>query len=288
MPTDRTNRSTALRALLQVIPTDSDTFQGVQESIEAERVFGGQVLGQALVAAGRTVDDGILPHSSHARFLRAPSPKEPLTYRVNRARDGSSFFNREVQAEQSIGTVLTMSVSFQRNETGFEHSKNMPEAPDPETLTPFVDRMTPSADRLSQWFQRPRPIEVHYLTNPPWEAADNSQTPSESRVWMCSEPLDTDDPLIHRAALMYASDMTILDSAVLRHGLGWFPDRVRAATLDHAMWFHGTSRADSWFLYDQECPWTGSGRALVTGSMYSREGQRLATIVQEAVLRQPR
>lgn len=285
MPTDRT---IALNTLLQVEPTEPDVFEGARESGEAERVFGGQVLGQALVAAGRTVDTGILPHSSHARFLRAPSPKEPITYRVTRARDGSSFFNREVQGEQSMGIVLTMSVSFQLHESGFEHSSPMPTAADPETLIPFVDRMTPFSDRLSQWFKRPRPIEVHYLADPPWEAADKNQTPSESRVWMRAEPLNTDDPLIHQAALMYASDMTILDSAVLRHGLGWFPDRVRAATLDHAMWFHGTSRADSWFLYDQECPWTGNGRALATSSMYSRQGKRLATIVQEAVLRQPR
>lgn len=285
MPTDRT---IALNTLLQVKPTEPDVFEGAQESGEAERVFGGQVLGQALVAAGRTVDTGILPHSSHARFLRAPSPKEPITYRVTRARDGSSFFNREVQGEQSMGIVLTMSVSFQLHESGFEHSRPMPTAADPETLTPFVDRMTPFSDRLSQWFKRPRPIEVHYLADPPWEAADKNQTPSESRVWMRAEPLNTDDPLIHQAALMFASDMTILDSAVLRHGLGWFPDRVRAATLDHCIWFHGKGRADSWFLYDQECPWTGNGRALATGSMYSREGKRLATIVQEAVLRQPR
>lgn len=288
MPMDGHMRNIDLQTLLQVTPTGADIFQGVQESVEAERVFGGQVLGQALVAAGRTVDTGILPHSSHARFLRAPSPREPITYRVTRARDGSSFFNREVVAEQSIGIVLTMSVSFQRNESGFEHSRPMPAVADPETLTPFVDLMTPSAHRLSQWFQRPRPVEVHYLADPPWDAADKDQTPSESRVWMRSEPLNTDDPLIHQAALMYASDMTILDSAVLRHGLGWFPNRVRAATLDHAMWFHATSRTDSWFLYDQECPWTGNGRALVSGSMYSRQGQRLATIVQEAVLRQPR
>jgi acyl-CoA thioesterase-2 len=285
MPTDRT---IALQTLLHVTPAATDVFQGVQADVEAQRVFGGQVLGQALVAAGKTVEVGILPHSSHARFLRAPIPDEPITYRVTRARDGASYFNREVEAEQSIGTVLTMSVSFHRDESGLEHSQIMPVVPDPETLTSFIDRMTPSADRLSEWFQRPRPIEVRYVTSPPWEAADSNQTPAESRVWMRSEPLDTDDPLIHRAALMFASDMTILDSAVLRHRLGWFPDRVRAATLDHAMWFHAMTRADSWFLYDQECPWTGNGRALATGSMFSREGQRLATVVQEAVLRQPR
>jgi acyl-CoA thioesterase-2 len=285
MPTDRT---IALKTLLHVIPTHADVFQGVQADVEAQRVFGGQVLGQALVAAGRTVESGIPPHSSHARFLQAPTPDEPITYRVTRARDGASFFNREVEAVQSIGIVLTMSVSFHRYESGFEHSQAMPAVADPETLTSFVDRMTPWADRLSEWFQRPRPIEVRYVASPPWEAADSDQTSSDSQVWMRSEPLGTDDPLIHLAAMMYASDMTILDSAVLRHGLGWFPDRVRAATLDHSIWFHDMSRADSWFLYDQECPWTGNGRALATGSMYSREGKRLATIVQEAVLRQPR
>ena len=285
MPTDRT---VALKTLLNVIPTDTDVFQGVQADVEAQRVFGGQVLGQALVAAGRTVESGMLPHSSHARFLQAPTPIEPITYRVTRARDGASFFNREVEAVQSIGIVLTMSVSFHRHESGFEHSQTMPVVPDPETLASFVDQMTPWADRLSEWFQRPRPIEVRYVASPPWEAADNNQASSESQVWLRSEPLDSDDPLIHLAAMMYASDMTILDSAVLRHGLGWFPDRVRAATLDHSIWFHGIGKADSWFLCDHECPWTGNGRALATGSMYSREGKRLATIVQEAVLRQPR
>ena len=277
-----------LLSLLQVSPLGDDVFEGVQASIEAQRVFGGQVLGQALVAAGRTVEKGIAPHSSHARFLRAPTPKEPIIYRVNRARDGSSYFNREVIAEQSLGIVLTMSASFHRKESGLEHSIPMPAVPDPEGIAPFVDRMTPYADRLSQWFQRPRPIEVRYVGKPPWEAADGGDRPSESRVWMRSEPLGTDDPLIHAAALMYASDMTILDSAVMRHGLGWFPERVRAATLDHGMWFHSSARADSWFLYDQVCPWTGDGRALATGSMYTEDGTRLATIIQEAVLRQPR
>ena len=284
----QSNAQTDLLKLLEVAPNGIDTFEGIQANIEAQRVFGGQVLGQALVAAGRTVEDGIAPHSSHARFLRAPTPKESIIYRVTRARDGSSYFNREVTAEQGVGIVLTMSVSFHRKESGFEHSESMPNVPDPEGITPFIDRMTPYADRLSQWFQRPRPIEVRYINEPPWEAADNGDKPFASRVWMRSEPLGTDDPLIHAAALIYASDMTILDSAVMRHGLGWFPDRVGAATLDHGMWFHSSARADSWFLYDQVCPWTGDGRALATGSMYSENGTRLATIVQEAVLRQPR
>jgi acyl-CoA thioesterase-2 len=203
-------------------------------------------------------------------------------------RDGSSYFNREVTAEQSVGTVFTMSASFQRKETGLEHSKPMRVVPDPETLEPFIDKTAPYADRLSQWFQRPRPIDVRYIDQPPWEAAEQGETPNESRVWMRAEILETDSPLVHAAALIYASDMTILDSAILRHGLGWFPERVQAASLDHGMWFHATARADSWFLYDQECPWTGNGRAFATGSMYAQDGRRLATVIQEALLRQPR
>lgn len=280
--------SISLRTLLEVTPIGADLYQGIQPNTDAQRVFGGQVLGQALVAGGRSVESGILPHSTHARFLRAPSPKEPITYRVIRVRDGASYFNREVTAEQSAGTVFTMSISFHRKESGMQHAVPMPPAPDPDSIEPFINRMEPYSDRLSQWFQRPRPIDVRYISSPPWEAADQGETPSESRVWMRSEPLDTNDPLIHAGALIYASDMTIMDSAVLTHGLGWFPERVRAATLDHGMWFHTSTRSDDWFLYDQECPWTGDGRALATGSMYTREGRRLATIVQEAVLRRPR
>jgi acyl-CoA thioesterase II len=274
--------------LLQVTEIESDLFEGIQPDLDAERVFGGQVLGQALVAGGRTVEAGIHPHSTHARFLRAPNPRDPIEYRVNRVRDGASYINRDVTATQSTLEVLSMTISFHREEVGFEHAIPMPNAPDPDTLVSFIDRMKPYSDRLSEWFQRPRAVEVRYVGKPPWEAFEHGEMPAESQVWMRAEPMETDDPLIHAAALMYASDMAILDSAVLRHGLAWDPVRVRAATLDHGMWFHSIARADSWFLYDQACPWTGSGRALATGAMYSQNQTRLATIVQEAVLRQPR
>jgi len=277
-----------LEKLLQVTPIDQDAFEGPQPNLDAERVFGGQVLGQALVAAGRTVETGIHPNSTHARFLRAPNPQEPIVYQVTRVRDGASYMNRDVRATQSIGEVLSMSLSFHRLETGFEHTIAMPSVPDPESLVPFIERMEPYTERLSQWFQRPRAVEVRYVGMPPWEAFDHGETPQDSQVWMRAEHLESDDPLIHAAALMYASDMTILDSAVMRHGLAWDPHRVRAATLDHGMWFHASVRADSWFLYDQVCPWTGNGRALATGAMYSQTGTRLATVFQEGVLRQPR
>lgn len=280
----------SLRILLQVIPVDKDLFQGLQPHPDAQRVFGGQLLGQALVAAGNSVPSGILPHSTHTRFLRAPNAIEPINYRVTRLRDGSSYFNREVTAEQDGHTVMTMSASFHRSEVGLEHDITLPVTgvPDPEDLPPYPQRMQPYADQLSPWFRRPRPVDVRYVGDPPWEAAAKGEFPDHSRVWMRADPIESDDPLIHAAATMYASDMTILDSAVLRHGLGWDPARVQAATLDHGMWFHDHTRADSWFLYDQQCPWTGNGRALATGSMYTRDGRRLATIVQEGVLRTPR
>ncbi len=280
----------ALSALLQVTPLDRDFFQGLQPYPDAERVFGGQLLGQALVAGGRSVEPGVLPHSTHSRFLRAPNATEPINYRVTRLRDGSSYFNREVTAEQNGQTVMTMSVSFHRHELGLEHSIVLPmtDIPDPEDLPPFIERIQPYATQLSPWFQRPRPVDVRYIGDPPWEAVERGEFPDHSQVWMRSEPIDTIDPLIHAAAMMYTSDMTILDSVILRHGLGWDPKRVRAATLDHGMWFHEHARADSWFMYDQQCPWTGNGRALTTGSMHTQDGRRLATIVQEAVLRTPR
>jgi len=280
----------ALHALLQVALIEHDFFQGIQPDPDAQRVFGGQLLGQALVAGGRSVEPGVLPHSTHSRFLRAPNATDPINYRVTRVRDGSSYFNRDVTAEQNGQTVMTMSVSFHRNELGLEHAMTLPMngIPDPEDLLPFRERMQPYAGQLSPWFQRPRPVDVRYTGDPPWEAIERREFPDHSRNWMRSEPINSDDPLIHTAAIMYASDMTILDSAILRHGLGWDPARVQAATLDHGMWFHDHVRADSWFLYDQQCPWTGSGRALATGSMYTQDGRRLATIVQEAVLRTPR
>jgi acyl-CoA thioesterase-2 len=279
-----------LSALLQVTPIDRDFFQGHQPDPGAQRVFGGQLLGQALVAAGRSVEPGVLPHSTHSRFLRAPNATDTIKYRVTRMRDGSSYYNRDVAAEQNGQTVMTMTVSFHRNELGFEHATTLPMAniPDPESLPPFIDRIQPYASQLSPWFQRPRPIDVRYTGEPPWEAVERGESPDHSRNWMRSEPIDSDDPLIHTAAIMYASDFTILDSAILRHGLGWDPARVQAATLDHGMWFHAHVRADSWFLYDSQCPWTGNGRALATGSMHIQDGRRMATIVQEAVLRTPR
>lgn len=280
----------AISILLQVIPLNSDFFQGIQPDPDAQRVFGGQLLGQALVASGRTVEPGVLPHSAHSRFLRAPNPTEPIYYRVTRVRDGSSYFNRDVAAEQNGQTVMTMSVSFHRNELGWEHDTALPmtDIPDPDDLLPFAERIQPYAGQLSQWFQRPRPVDVRYIGNPPWEAVEQDEFPDHSRNWMRSEPIDSDDPLIHAGAFIYASDMTILDSAILRHGLGWNPTRVQAATLDHGIWFHNYVRADSWFLYEQQCPWTGNGRAVATGSMHTQDGLRCATIVQEAVLRAPR
>jgi len=274
--------------LLDLERIEEDIFRGKQPEDALQRVFGGQVAGQALVAAGRTVPSERPVHSLHAYFLRPGDPGTPIVYEVDRIRDGRSFTTRRVVAVQHGKAIFHLSASFQVAEVGLEHTTTMPEVPGPEGLATLRDRMAPYADEMGGWFTRPRPIDVRYVGDPPRIAQDTGRREPRSRVWMRADGTLPDDPLLHVCAVTFASDMTLLDSTLLAHGRAWGTGDVIGASLDHAMWFHRPFRADQWWLYDQESPWTGAGRGLARGAIYTRDGQLAVSVVQEGLLRVPR
>ena len=288
---DHATGATPLEILVDLLDLEIievDIFRGKQPLEALQRVFGGQVAGQALVAAGRTVSADRPVHSLHAYFLRAGDPSIPIVYEVDRIRDGRSFTTRRVVAIQHGKAIFHLSASFQVAETGLEHAIEMPEVPDPETLPTLAERLRPYVKEPElQWILRPRAIDIRYVGDPPRIAKQNGVREPTSRVWMRADGILPDDPLLHVCAATFASDMTLLDSTLAKHGRSWGPKDVVGASLDHAMWFHRPFRADEWFLYDQESPWTGGGRGLARGAIYTRDGQLAVSVVQEGLIRVP-
>ncbi|MBK5306271.1 MAG: acyl-CoA thioesterase II [Frankiaceae bacterium] len=286
--TDAPSPLRSLIALLDLEYVEENIFRGRQPSESLQRVFGGQVAGQALVAAGRTVPTDRPVHSLHAYFLRPGDPSIPIVYEVDRIRDGRSFTTRRVVAIQHGKPIFNLSASFQLVEVGLEHDTSMPDVPGPEGLQTLQQRMEPYKDELGGWYARPRPIDVRYVGDPPRVAKDSGRREARSRVWMRADGTLPDDPLLHVCAVTFASDMTLLDSTLIVHGKAWGTGDIVGASLDHAMWFHRQFRADEWWLYDQESPWTGRGRGLARGSIYTRDGKLAVSVVQEGLIRPPR
>ncbi len=273
--------------LLDLERIEVDIFRGRQPNDAVQRVFGGQVAGQALVAAGRTVPAERPVHSLHAYFLRPGDPSIPIVYEVDRIRDGRSFTTRRVVGVQHGKAIFNLSASFQMVEEGVEHQSTMPEVPDPESLTTLTERMVPYAHENDGWYTRPRPVDIRYVGHPPRIAKEVGERTLSSRVWMRADGTLPDDPLLHVCAVTFASDMTLLDSTLLAHGLSWGTGDVLGASLDHAMWFHKPFRADEWWLYDQESPWAGASRGLARGAIYTRDGQLAVSVMQEGLIRRP-
>ncbi len=275
----------ALVRLLDLETVEVDIFRGVSPKVSMQRVFGGQVAGQALVAAGRTVPPDRAVHSLQAYFLRPGDPTVPIVYTVDRIRDGRSFTSRRVLAVQHGEAIFSLSASFHRAEEGLEHQGVMPQVPDPESLPTIAERVAPYADELGQWARLPRPFDLRYVDDPPWVQRADGPREARSRVWMRASGRLPDDPLLHVCALTFASDMTLLDSVLVRHGLAWGLDEVVGASLDHAMWFHRSFRADEWLLYESESPSAAGGRGLATGRIWTRDGRHVVSVVQEGLLR---
>jgi acyl-CoA thioesterase-2 len=274
--------------LLDLEPIEENIFRGVSPDEKRQRVFGGQVAGQALVAAGRTVDQATGDqrrdvHSMHAYFLRPGDPSVPILYEVDRIRDGRSFTTRRVVAIQHGRAIFNLSASFHVHERGLEHQAPMPEAPAPEALPTWKERMSEWADRLGEWYERPRPIDWRYVSD---LARRGEPRQARQQVWFRADGQLPDDPLLHACIVAYASDMTLLDTVVLPHGLTW-EDDVQMASLDHAMWFHRPFRADDWLLYDTHSPTASGARGLATGSIYRRDGSLAVTVTQEGLIRLP-
>ena len=275
-----------LVGLLDLEPIEENIFRGTSPQDRSQRVFGGQVLGQALVAATRTVQDRSC-HSLHAYFLVPGDPKVPILYEVDRSRDGKSFSSRRVVAIQHGRQIFHMSVSFQIDEPGLEHQIDPPPVPAPEDLPSEDDFRRRMANQIPieyrEHFLRQRPIELR-----PVDRADifrPEKRPPRQSVWVrASGPLP-DSLALHQCVLAYASDMTLLDTALMPHGIGWFSDEIQMASLDHAMWFHRRFRVDDWLLYVQDSPSASGARGFNRGLIYTRDGTLVASVAQEGLMR---
>lgn len=275
----------ALIELLDLEPIEVNVFRGRSPNEDRQRVFGGQVAGQALVAAARTVE-GMAVHSLHSYFLVPGDPTSPILYLVDRLRDTRSFTTRRVVAVQHGRPIFELSASFQRPEAGFDHQMAMPTGlPDPESLPDFKTRLAPWKEQLGEWYDRPRPIDTRYCN---WQPPDDrSPGPMLDNVWFRAAGRLPDDPVLHTCVVTYSSDFTVLDTSVRPHGGSGLGD-VFMASLDHAMWFHRPFRADDWLLYAQDTPSASGGRGLGRGLIFARDGRLVASVVQEGVIRPAR
>ena len=273
--------------LLDLEQIEVNIFRG--ESPEGERrqrVFGGQVAGQALVAAGRTVPADRPVHSLHAYFIRPGDPTVPLVYVVDPVRDGRSFTTRRVTAIQHGKTIFTLSASFHHPEPGFEHADAMPEVPGPEDVEPTADRLRRLYGLAADEYSWPNPIDIRHVGPLTLEASrDPSLITSRNVVWLRADGELPDDPLLHVCLMTYASDMTLLDTVLLAHGMSWSGGLISGASLDHAMWFHRPFRADRWLLYVQDSPVASGALGLARGEVYTRDGELVVSVVQEGLLR---
>jgi acyl-CoA thioesterase-2 len=280
------NEPSSLLTILDLEQIEVNIFRGVSPSDSMQRVFGGQVAAQALVAAGRTVPADRHLHSLHAYFLRPGDPSIPIVYEADRIRDGRSFTTRRVVAVQHGKAIFHLSASFQIEEPGVDHQGEMPAAPDPETL-PTVEQMRAAAGiPTPNGWQGVRPIDLRYVGSPPWLSDVAIEPVNHQQVWIKANGKMPDDPLLHVCAVTYASDMTLLDSVLLANGLTWQDDRgLQIASMDHAMWFHRPFRADDWLLYDQSSPSASGGLGLAIGRLFTRDGRHVVSVVQEGLLR---
>jgi len=286
---DPTAVSDALADLLKLLELESlemNLFRGLSPDEAQQRVFGGQVAAQALVAAGRTVDADRPVHSLHSYFLRPGDPSVPIVYEVDRIRDGRSFTTRRVVAIQHGRAIFNLAASFQIVEAGPDHAAPMPAVPDPDDLPTFRERVEPHLERFGaetvDWLTRERPIDSRPVDEPKW-LAPGPREPMQD-VWIRANGSLPDDPLVHACVVAYASDLTLLDTATLPHAIG-HDGAYQMASLDHAMWFHRPFRADDWLLYHQTSPSASGARGLALGHVYRRDGTLSVTVIQEGLIR---
>jgi acyl-CoA thioesterase-2 len=282
----------ALAGLLRVLDLaaaddeQTDTFVGESQPQPWGRVFGGQVLAQSLAAAQRTVAAARPVHSMHGYFLRAGDSGEPITFAVERLRDGRSFSARRVHALQFGRPILSMIASFQAAAHGLDHQLPMPDVPPPESLPTLGERYAGRTTMEARYWTRQRPMDLRHVEQPIYLEADPHRSTHQS-VWMRAVGRLPDDPALHAAVLAYASDYSLLEPALRAHGVAWSGSGLKAASLDHAMWWHRPGRADDWLLYVQDSPSAQGARGLGIGRIYSRDGALVASVAQEGMLRVP-
>jgi acyl-CoA thioesterase-2 len=276
-----------LTGLLDVETLDTDLYRGARQPGGVGRVFGGQVIAQALQAAQRSVEDGKVAHSLHAYFMRPGDENYPILYRVVRDFEGRSFANRRVIAMQKGKPILNMAASFQLPAEGLHHQDAMPDVPPPEALRSEAELREEIRDQIPEkfkrFFLRARPIEIRPVHPRNWFNPELRE-PRQYSWFRVVAPLP-DDPALHRAMLAYASDMTLLGTCMLPHGVSWMSGQVQTASLDHALWMHEPFRFDEWLLYATDSPWAGHTRGFNRGSIYARDGRLVASVTQEGLIR---
>jgi len=273
--------------LLNLEQIEVDIFRGRSpEGERRQRVFGGQVAGQALVAAGRTVPEDRPVHSLHAYFIRPGDPAVPLIYLVERVRDGRSFTTRRVSTIQHGKTIFTLSASFHRREPGVEHADPMPEVPPPDEIPPTSERMEKLfGPSVREWYGG-NPIDIRHIGPLTFEAERDPSLPTtHNLVWLRADGDLPDDPLLHVCLVTYVSDLTLIDTVLVRHAVSWHDGQTAGASLDHAMWFHRTFRADRWLLYAQDSPVARGALGLARGEMFTADGDLVVSVVQEGLIR---
>ncbi len=290
--------TTAIAQLLETLDLkrlDATSFEGDSPKVGWQRVYGGQVVAQALVAAIRSVtsdaDEARPVHSLHAYFMLPGDPDIPIRYEVDPIRDGRSFSTRRVVAKQNGAAIFLLAASFHRLEPGYDHQMDAPPAANPETLpgeaefkARFIDRVP---ENVRRYFLRDRPIELRPADIGRWISpkAKGERGPETQQMWFRATGQLPDDPALHQAVLAYASDMTLIETALLAHGHSVFDPEVQVASLDHAVWFHRPARADDWLLYQQDTPSASGGRGLARGLVYDLQGRLVASVMQEGLMR---
>ncbi len=277
-----------LLSILDLEPLEENLFRGRSPQVGWQRVYGGQVLGQALVAAVRTVGPDRVAHSLHAYFLLGGDPSRPIVYNVERVRDGRSFTTRRVTAIQHGRPMFVMSVSFHVAEPGLDHQNTMPKVPSPEEL-PSERELTAKLlarlpENMRSYWERERPIEMRPLDVSRYFAREKRAP--EQAAWMRASGRLPDAFPLHQCVLAYASDFTLLDTALIAHGKLMFDTDMQLASLDHALWFHRPFRADEWLLYVQDSPSSHGARGFCRGDIFTRNGALVASVAQEGLMRE--
>lgn len=275
-----------LLEILNLEQLEHNLFRGKSPNVGWQRVFGGQVIGQALVAASRTVEDRNI-HSAHCYFMRPGDPSIPIVYDVDKIRDGRSFTTRRVVAIQHGKPIFSLSASFQIEEDGFDHQIDMPDIPQPEDL-PSEEELKENylhlaPENVRNYWNRPRPIEVRFTTLEHY--VSKKKLEPKQHIWIRATSPVPDDHLRSSAVLAYLSDMTLLDTSLFAHGTSIFNHKLQVASLDHSMWFHRKPDFSDWILYTQDSPSTMNARGFTRGSLYTRSGILIASVAQEGLIR---
>ena len=275
--------------LLDLEQVEVNLFRGHSPDDSWQRVFGGQVIGQALVAASRTVED-VVCHSLHAYFIRPGDPAVPVVYQIDRTRDGGSFTTRRVVAMQNGKHILTMSASFHIDEEGWQHQHEMPKIAGPDGLAERAELRAEAAKHFSEKhrgeFTRPRPIEIREVA--PRDFFNPEPTGDTNHMWFRMPDATGTSPAIQQCLLAYASDLNLLGSSLRPHGLTWWKGGIMTTSLDHAMWFHASVQFEDWHLYSMDSPFSGGARGFNRGSVFASDGRLVASVAQEGLMRKMR